>query len=336
MERSGRDKTDMPASLRDDIKRFDLPWNPWPSKPLLSPLVSSSIPKTEATKAEALLRKLAPAPLKGGQNPFIPKGTLRGRRYLIIDEWGPYDFKSPMAVPREVVRDPKTGQLTKTYEVLGPKGTWRIVKDANQSVVSGTTGTVPGKFSVALPSSGVSQVNLEIEYRGAETTDYRGIVAPAGSPVKFFVNDEQMSIDWTAKCYAYDPKTENPLGSETDWAKIIAREPVSVIKAPSIAWTGRPNGDVPPEYYAAVGEGVLDVKPGTYDIDFISDDGIRVWLDGKLIIADGWHHQGATLYRARAKLGGKHTLRFNYVQEDGYAALRVRVRPTAAEYLPSQ
>ena len=120
MERSGRDLLDLDPAFRDNLKRFDLPWNPWPSKPLLSKSLALAMPGS-AAKAEEILQKLAPKPLVGGMDPFLAKGTLRGRRYMLIDEWGPYDFKRPLLWPRETVRDSKSGDTIRTYEVLGPR-----------------------------------------------------------------------------------------------------------------------------------------------------------------------------------------------------------------------
>jgi hypothetical protein len=59
-----------------------------------------------------------------------------------------------------------------------------------------------------------------------------------------------------------------------------------------------------------------------------TDDGARLWLDGKPLIEDAWHYQGPTLYSRKVRLGpGKHTIRVEHFQIDGYAALKVNLRP---------
>ena len=45
----------------------------------------------------------------------------RGREYILIDEWGPYDFKSPKLWPRERLADGR--QL---FQVLGPPGPMEV------------------------------------------------------------------------------------------------------------------------------------------------------------------------------------------------------------------
>jgi hypothetical protein len=39
----------------------------------------------------------APPPLPGGMDAKLPAGARRGRATIIVDEWGPYDYRSPKA-----------------------------------------------------------------------------------------------------------------------------------------------------------------------------------------------------------------------------------------------
>jgi hypothetical protein len=61
---------------------------------------------------------------------------------------------------------------------------------------------------------------------------------------------------------------------------------------------------------------------GTYRFSATADDGVRVWLDGQLII-DQWREQGATTYRVDRSLNaGYHDLRVEYF--DAYQLARIR------------
>ena len=42
---------------------------------------------------------MLPSPLAGGIDPMIKAGERRGRNTIIVDEWGPYDWKSPKLWP---------------------------------------------------------------------------------------------------------------------------------------------------------------------------------------------------------------------------------------------
>jgi hypothetical protein len=330
MDRSGRDLLELDPAFRDDLKRFNLPWNPWPGKPMLSPLVASALPSAAAA-AEKALKALAPKPLMGGMNPFLRKGTLRGRRYILVDEWGPYDFLRPILWPRETVRDAATGKSVRSFDILGPKGKWTLLKSPGGVVLSAKSGSVPGKLKVTLPASGSVDLDIELQYIGAKTTSVKGVTTPAGTPIKFGIHEFQTTIDWEARYYSFDPEKENPRTTAADFDAIVARPAVFEEKTSELSWSGRPNEKVPAEYYVTVATGTFTVPDGSYEVEFTSDDGVRAWLDGKPIVTTGWIHQGPTVYRAPVRLSGTHTLKVEHFQEDGYATLKVRLVPAAGE-----
>jgi alpha-L-fucosidase len=60
-----------------------------------------------------------------------------------------------------------------------------------------------------------------------------------------------------------------------------------------------------------------------YTLRAISDDGVRVWLDGKLVI-DDWTPHESRVDNAPIR-SGRHMLRVEYYQVDGWTELRVEV-----------
>lgn len=327
MARTGRDLLELEPAFRDDLKRFDLPWNPWPDKPVLSKLVSSALPSDAAQKAEAEVRAAAPAPLAGGKNPFLPKGTLRGRRYILVDEWGPYDFLRPLLWARETVVDRKSGESVRTYEVLGPKGRWKLVGKPKDVSLDEKEGAVPGFIRVRLPKQGAVDFDLRLEYRGGATTDVRGIVAPAGQAVPFGLHEFQVPISWRVRYFSYDPDREDPRTQKEAFARALQRKPVADARLAELAWSGRPSESVPPEYFATSAVGSFSVPEGAYVIEITADDGVRAYLDGKPLVTDGWKYQNPTVYRAPVRLNGSHTLKVEHFQLTGYATLQVRIVP---------
>jgi hypothetical protein len=64
-------------------------------------------------------------------------------------------------------------------------------------------------------------------------------------------------------------------------------------------------------------------KAGTYRFYATVDDGIRVYVDGHLII-DQWREQPTNNYFGDIYLGeGQHSLRVEYYEEGGAALVRV-------------
>src|SRR4029078_5107775 len=62
-----------------------------------------------------------PAPRPGGMDAKIADAERRGRDAIIVDEWGPYDWKSPKLWPER-----RADALPLTLRVLGPAGTLTV------------------------------------------------------------------------------------------------------------------------------------------------------------------------------------------------------------------
>lgn len=115
--------------------------------------------------------------LPGGQDWWLPVGFPRGRQFILLDEWGPYDFRRPLAVRRE------TNQRGLTrIELLGPDGRWELL-DSGDATAEASTGRVPGELLVRAGES--KRLELKFVFVGAETTDRFGRTAPPGERVPF-------------------------------------------------------------------------------------------------------------------------------------------------------
>ena len=62
-----------------------------------------------------------PKPLPGGIDAKIPEAERRGREAIIVDEWGPYDWKSPKLWP-----EGRSDATPLKLRVLGPAGEWKV------------------------------------------------------------------------------------------------------------------------------------------------------------------------------------------------------------------
>ncbi len=82
---------------------------------------------------------------------------------------------------------------------------------------------------------------------------------------------------------------------------------------------GSPGGGVPADNFSARWTGQASINVGSYVFIARADDGVRVWLDGSLII-DAWRDQAPTEYRTtRSVSGGQHTIRVEYYENGGGA-----------------
>ncbi len=84
---------------------------------------------------------------------------------------------------------------------------------------------------------------------------------------------------------------------------------------------GSPDSLIPREHFSVRWTGRLKPKTtGTYRFGASTDDGVRLWLDGKLLI-DSWFDRGATLDAVTMNLeaGRSYDLRIDYYENDGWS-----------------
>ena len=138
-----------------------------------------------------------------------------------------------------------------------------------------------------------------------------------------------MSIPWEVKFFRWDAK-EDPRENAGNWSKITNRPPVEIAATNSIdfRWgAGAPSEKVGSDYFATVSIAPIELPSGKYRIRTISDDGIRVMIDGKKVIDDWtWHAPKAN--DAEIDLAdGKHDLQIDHFEIDGFAQLQWRLEP---------
>lgn len=285
-----------------------------------------------------------PREIRGGNMPFLKNGTLRGWRYMMVDEWGPYDFKRPLLWPREafglaggIAKFPDghtetgPGEIRQHFEILGPPGRWHATS-AKGIKLSAESGTVPGEVWATIPDKGASSIDIKLEYTGAATTDYRGIVTAPGKPVAFGYSKFFAPIDWTIRFYKWTEASTSEVHAspkESALQSVLAGKPVKELRQNKLDFAGASfDPATGSDHFATVATGEFEVAPGDYVLEMTADDGARLWLDGKPLIEDAWKYQGPTLYSRNIRLtAGKHTLRVEHFQIDGYAALKVNLKP---------
>ena len=114
-----------------------------------------------------------------------------------------------------------------------------------------------------------------------------------------------MTLEGKPAVTQIDPPVNFDWGGDVPW-KGITRDNFS------IRWTGRLR--VP--------------KSGDYELAARSDDGTRLWLDGKLIV-DNWKDQAATTMSAKVKLeaGRDYDLKLEYYQHGGGSSVKLGFIP---------
>ena len=106
--------------------------------------------------------------------------------------------------------------------------------------------------------------------------------------------------------------------------KDLAGKPdlVRIDKTIDFTWAnGSPDSTIPSDEFSARWTGkLIPSSSGTYSIGVGSDDGVRLWIDGKLLI-DSWFDRGASLDVVSMKLeaGRSYDLKIEYYENTGWA-----------------
>ena len=212
-----------------------------------------------------------------------------------------------------------------TYSVMGPAGSW-TVKKVEGMTVNVNKGSVPGSITVKA-IKGSTEQRLDLEYKGRAYVDYKGVTHKAGAPSSLSIHRFDLPIDWTVKFFAFDEKTEDPRTNFEAYQKKAATAGPEFHKSKlDYSGYGKYEKGVPNNYFGSIADGTFSIKPGEYVIEVTGDDGIRAWLDGKVIV-DEWHYQGPTTFSVKVHLGGEHKLKVNHFQLNGYSALQLKIKP---------
>ncbi|MBK8921803.1 MAG: right-handed parallel beta-helix repeat-containing protein [Saprospirales bacterium] len=92
-----------------------------------------------------------PDSLPGGINTALPPEQLRGRQYIFVDEWGPFDFRRPQAMLADRSPLPSGAGTNYVLKIYGPPGRWRIVEKQGVAAVDQEGGTVPAFLTATAP-----------------------------------------------------------------------------------------------------------------------------------------------------------------------------------------
>jgi parallel beta-helix repeat protein len=258
--------------------------------------------------------------------PVLPEGSdripltllaQRDRSAMIVDEWGPYDWKSPRLWPVDSTR-----AVPLRLAVLGPAGEWRVVERRGVDRLSADSGSIGDTLSVTPAVPGDWAITLE--NTGGPTVSPRGEARTAGTPYRFGFSRFEPATRWATRFFTWTDSTEIAKGPEVfsrmaGAAPLLTRE----LSRLDFQWYRPRISELPIEHWGLEATTAVDLPAGSYRIRTISDDGIRVWVDGTLVI-QRWSTHESTVDQA-ALPGGRHDLRVQYYQNGGWTELRVEI-----------
>jgi len=119
------------------------------------------------------------APLPDGQKIDSLKYKYRGNQFILINEWGPYNFEYPAIWLREV-NDEKY-----TFAIFGPEGNWKIVDGKGFVQTSRQSGSTPATIVATKDKDYKGKLELDLEFIGVEFINQFGKKNKRGKSFSF-------------------------------------------------------------------------------------------------------------------------------------------------------
>ena len=125
--------------------------------------------------------------------------------------------------------------------------------------------------------------------------------------------------------YAWADPARDPAADPGAFAALLESAPVLLATEPELdlMWYRPSIETLPRERWALEATASVSLPDGEYSLRTISDDGIRVWVDGQLLI-DRFDPHGSEVDYAPLTPGA-HDLRVLYYQLAGWSEVRVEV-----------
>jgi len=265
--------------------------------------------------------------LAAGQNAMLPVNHPKGKKYIMMTEWGPYSFDYPIAWWN------KTDSTGKMYfDLPGPAGQWKIVNMRGVSVPSALSGVSPGELTVQKDTAALTNIDIELQYTGAEITTPFGGKYKAGRPYTFHYREFDIPYHWQMKWFAFDT-TSDPVKNKAGFTKLLNGTPVKTVQGADLGSVfGKSFGkNIAREKIATVSTSDINVPDGLYRIGISASEMVRLYIDDKLVIEnwdpskliyDADYHRDVII-----PLKGKHTIRIEQAQYADYGMLNLRIQP---------
>lgn len=274
-----------------------------------SELVRESEPQArEWSSAERL------GALRGSKPAVGARPLLVGRDKILITEWGPHDALSPCL--RRALDD----GVSHVYELLGVEVAMKVDAGPNVRLRLDNAAGRP-RYTLSPRRSGV-------------VTPYEFVVRLPSRELR--AKGLFVASAWRIGVGAYQT---DPREDAARWREQLERGAVW-FEAPRLSLAFANGGPselagvpqqvrdaaLPANRFGAVASTSIELGAGAWEIVTRSDDGVRVRVDGELVI-DNWTHHAPQTDRARIEIAESRTVRIEveYFELDGFAVLELEL-----------
>ena len=248
-----------------------------------------------------------------------------GRNQIRITPWGPYDFGYPLLFLKKI-----DSNGLYHFDVLGPKGRWKLKNSRDLKEISRTSGQFPEEITALRTGH---DVQIELEYTGVDFINQFGKPQPGKKPLSFNFRDYSPDLQWDVKWYRWFAESD-PI-KNYDEVKVLSEKTApfktETTKEINFTWWGEVGKNLPADSFLTIATSTINVQKGNYQLGITADDLVKVYVDGKLVI-DFWDikkyvYDEDTHHDATVELDGKHDIRIEHLENGGYATLIFTLKP---------
>ncbi|TAN13372.1 MAG: hypothetical protein EPN37_13740 [Chitinophagaceae bacterium] len=270
--------------------------------------------------------QFAPMEIKDAGEAITSNKDSLGRRYIMMTEWGPYDFQSPILWRTKTDSD---GEMD--FDIPGPRGSWKVKSVNGVYDLSAEQGGVPGRISVHKKPN--EPIDIILEYSGQEVISPFGKKYAAGTSYVFSYKKMYLPTTWKVQLFSFTDVSD-PIKYPSNFEKMLQSssplKQISVKELDNSFWNKfgsvLPNGK-----FATISSAKINFPKAYYRIGISAGDIVKVYIDNKLVI-NAWdpskliydadyHHQ------VFLPLKGQHTIRIVQAQYGSYGMLYVTLTP---------
>jgi parallel beta-helix repeat protein len=249
------------------------------------------------------------APRFGNTRPVGARAELRGREHIIMTEWGPYDWQSPLLhlVEREAARH--------VYRLLGGEADRDRARIIPQDPVEfAWLGSERLVLRLSTPNT-ISPYTVNVPVDGGELVRTGTLV----------------NARWVVQVFPYET---DPREDVRAWRAEAGDQPYTMhgddldlrFGMGGLSEAKHLPAALPADRFGTLASTSLQFPAGSWRIRTVSDDGIRVWLDDRLVI-DDWTWHAPTTHDYEFMLDEPQTIaiRVEHFELDGYAILTLDI-----------
>lgn len=263
-------------------------------------------------------------------DPFKNVATFAGRKNILITEWGPYDFRSPLIWNT----NPADTSDVMQFDLKGPAGKWKIKKYKGVDSLSGKSGSFPATITAKRVKDKRTDIAIELEYSGEEITTPFGVKIAKGKPSSFTFREFFQPIDWEIRWFSMDTAYYNPVKTGQLFSPVAKMAPIKTERADRVdfaLWAGVKVDTISYDQFITVAEGKAEIPKGQYELSVTWDDAVRIYVDEKLVLNE-WNpskykFDESPNRRVRLNLGGNHSFRVEHLNLGGFSVLSLKLKP---------